>query len=103
MLWPWIHRGLICWDPEATAMAPKLRVRVASSRRADVITIHADRPIETTTIAVDGLPPVTASPSYPNAAGERTWPYELRFYDPPPNGFTVTLRLRGSVPAVVRQ
>ncbi len=76
----------------------ELRVRVASSRRADVITIHADRPIETTTIAVDGLPPVTASPSYPNAAGERTWPYELRFYDPPPNGFTVTLRLRGSVP-----
>jgi hypothetical protein len=27
---------------------------------------------------------------------ERTWPYELRFYDPPPNGFTLTLRLRGS-------
>jgi hypothetical protein len=76
----------------------ELRVRVASSRRADVIIIHADRPIDTTTIAVDGLPPVTASPSYPNAAAERTWPYELRFYDPPPNGFTVTLRLRGSAP-----
>ena len=39
---------------------------------------------------------VTASPSSPGAAGERTWPYELRFYDPPPNGFTVTMRLRGS-------
>jgi hypothetical protein len=74
----------------------EVRVRIASSRQADVITLHTDRPVETTTIDVDGLPPVTASPSYPGAAGERTWPYELRFYDPPPNGFTVTMRLRGS-------
>jgi hypothetical protein len=74
----------------------EVRLRVASLRRADVITVHADRPVEMAAVAVDGLPPVTASPSYPAAAGERTWPYELRFYDPPPNGFTLTLRLRGS-------
>ena len=73
----------------------EVRARVASSRRANVITVHADRPVETATIAVDGSPPVTASPSYLDASG-RTWPYELRFYDPPPNGFTMTLRLRGS-------
>jgi hypothetical protein len=61
-----------------------------------VIIVHADRPVETAIVAVDGLLPVAASPSYPDTAGERTWPYELRFYDPPPNGFTLTLRLRGS-------
>ena len=74
----------------------EVRVRVASSRRANVITLHADRPVETATITVDGQPPRPASPSYPQAAGARAWPYELRFYDPPPNGFTVALRLRGS-------
>ena len=61
-----------------------------------MITLHADRPVETATITVDGQPPRQASPSYPQAAGARAWPYELRFYDPPPNGFTVALQLRGS-------
>ena len=60
-----------------------------------MITVHADRPVETATISVDGQPPVTASPNYPNAARGRPWPYELRFYDPPPNGFTVALEVRG--------
>ena len=61
----------------------EVRVRVASSRCANVITLHADRPVETATITVDGQPPRQASPSYPQAAGARAWPYELRFYDPP--------------------
>jgi len=74
----------------------EVRVRVASSRRANVITIHADRPVETATITADGQPPVTASPRYPDAVGARAWPYEMRLYDPPPNGFTLTLQLRGS-------
>jgi hypothetical protein len=74
----------------------EVRVRVASSRRANVVPIHSDRPVETATITADGQPPVTASPSYPDAAGPRAWPYEMRLYDPPPNGFTVTLHLRGS-------
>jgi hypothetical protein len=47
----------------------EVRVRVASSRRANVVTIHSDRPVETATITADGQPPVTASPSYPDAAG----------------------------------
>ena len=82
----------------------EVKVRVASSRRADVITMHADRPVERATITVDGQPPRTASPSYPQAAGARPWPYELRFYDPPPNGFTVALQLRLSgCPAVICQ
>ncbi len=42
----------------------EVRVRVASSRRADVITLHADRPVETAIITVDGRPPRTASPTY---------------------------------------
>jgi hypothetical protein len=70
--------------------------RIASSRRANVITLHADRPVETATMTVDGQPPRTASPSYPQPAGARAWPCELRFYDPSPNGFTVALQLRGS-------
>ena len=52
----------------------EVRVRVASSRRANVITLHADRPVETATITVDGQPPRPASPSYPQAAGARAGP-----------------------------
>jgi hypothetical protein len=82
--------GAVAMDPPRVDLlgsrsegdSTEVRVRVASLRGADVITIHADRPVETATVLVDGLPPVTASPSYPDAAGERTWPYELRFYDP---------------------
>jgi hypothetical protein len=76
----------------------EVKVRVASTRGTDVITMHADRPVERATITVDHQPPWTASPSYPEAAGARAWPYELRFYDPPPNGFTVVLQLRGGAP-----
>jgi hypothetical protein len=61
-----------------------------------VISVHVDRPVETTIIAADGEPPATASPSYPDDAGTRLWPYELRFYDPPRDGFVVTMRLRGT-------
>jgi hypothetical protein len=41
-----------------------------------------------------GQPPVTSSPSYSDNGTPRACMYELRFYDPP-NGFTVTLWLRG--------
>jgi hypothetical protein len=71
-------------------------VRVTSPRRGQVITLHTDRPVENTIIAADGEPPVTASPSYPENLGTRSWPYELRFYDPPTAGFVATLRLRGA-------
>jgi hypothetical protein len=74
----------------------EVRVRVASPRRANVITVHSERPVEIATITADGQPPVTASPRYPDAVGARAWPYEMRLYDPPPNGFTLTLQLRGS-------
>jgi hypothetical protein len=30
---------------------------------------------------------------YPDDGGTRPWPYELRFYDPPVDGFVATLRL----------
>jgi hypothetical protein len=73
-----------------------VKVQVDTSRRAQVITLHTDRPVETTIIAVDGEPPTTASPSYPDDAGTRPWPYELRFYNPPRDGFVVTMRLRGT-------
>jgi hypothetical protein len=72
-----------------------VKVRVASSRRGQVITMHTDRPAETAIITVEGEPATTTSPTYPDDLGTRPWPYELRFYDPPSNGFVVTLRLPG--------
>jgi hypothetical protein len=72
-----------------------VKVRVASSRAADVITVHVDRPVETAAIEAAGQPSVSSSPSYPGNLGSRAWPYELRFYDPPPDGFAHTLQSRG--------
>lgn len=78
--------------------ATVLELRVASPREGDVITLHADRPVEEATIATDGQAPVTSTPSYPDEADAPEWPYELRFYDPPPGGVRVTLRLPGPEP-----
>ena len=72
-----------------------VKVRVASPRGADVITVHADRPVQTAVIEAAGQPPVSSSPSYPGDLGSGTWPYELRFYDPPPDGFFLTFQSRG--------
>jgi hypothetical protein len=44
-------------DSRSDGDSTEVRVRVASLRRADVVTVHADRPVETATVAVDGLPP----------------------------------------------
>jgi hypothetical protein len=35
-----------------------VEVRIASSRQAEVITLHVDRPVETAIIAADGKPPL---------------------------------------------
>ena len=75
-----------------------LELRLRSQRGADVLTLHADRPVEDVTITADGHPPVTSRPSYPDAAGAEKWPYELRFYNPPPEGIGVTLRVSGEEP-----
>jgi hypothetical protein len=75
--------------------ATVVKVRVASPRREQVITLNTDRPVQNAIITA-GEPPATASPSYPDDAGTRLWPYELRFYDPPADGFVTTLRLPGA-------
>jgi hypothetical protein len=75
---------------------PTVRVRIASSRAADVVNIFADRQVESATITADGQRPVTAKPSYPQDDGPRPWPYELIFYNPPAAGFVLTLQLRGT-------
>jgi hypothetical protein len=41
-------------------------------------------------------PPAKASPNYLNDAGTHPWPYELRFYDPPADGFVAMLRPLGA-------
>ena len=64
-----------------------VKVRVASPRGADVITVHADRPVQTAVIEAAGQPAVSSLPSYPDDLGSRAWPYELR---------STTLRRMGS-------
>ena len=75
-----------------------LELRASSSRGADVITLHADRPVEDATIAAGGQPAVTSRSDYPDDVDSREWPYELRFHDPPAEGITLTLRFRGPAP-----
>jgi hypothetical protein len=85
-------------NSQTNGNATVLELRATSARDADVLVLHADRPVEAATITVDGQPAVTSQPDYPNDVGSREWPYELRFYDPPPEGITVALRVRGTEP-----
>jgi hypothetical protein len=75
-----------------------LELRLSSHRSADVLALHADRPVQSANIAVADHPPVTSTPSYPEDAGAEEWPYELRFYDPPSDGIRVTLRFPSGQP-----
>jgi hypothetical protein len=91
--------------PELTVLGSRtdgdvtvLELRLSSQRGADVLTLHADRPIEDVTITADDHPPVISTPSYSEDAGAEKWPYELRFYDPPPEGIRATLRLPSDGP-----
>lgn len=69
-----------------------LELDLRSPRDADVLILHASRPVLSATIAATGQPPVTSIPTYGEA---EVWPYELRFAGPPPAGIRVTLRLPG--------
>jgi hypothetical protein len=91
--------------PELTVLGSRtngdvtvLDLRLSPQRDADVLALHADRPVEAATIAADDHPPVTSTPSYPEDARSGEWPYELRFYDPPPEGIRVTLRFSSGQP-----
>ena len=91
--------------PELTVLGSRtvgevtvLELRLISPRGADVLTLHADRPVQSVTITANDHPPVTSSPSYPEDAEAEQWPYELRFYDPPTEGVSVTLRFPGGQP-----
>jgi hypothetical protein len=76
-------------------------LRLSTPRDGDVLTLHTDRPVDSAALAIQGQEPVTSRPAFTADAESRPWPYELRFYDPPPSGVTVTLRLPGSEPARV--
>lgn len=81
-------------DHRTTGDRTVMTVHVASRRHGDVLTVHVDRPVERATIVAEGHPPVSSTPTYPANTERRAWPYELRFYDPPADGVTVTLELR---------
>jgi hypothetical protein len=91
--------------PELTVLGSRtngdvtvLELGLISPRGADVLTLHADRPVQNATIAVADHAPVTSTPSYAENAEDEQWPYELRFYDPPLEGVRVTLRFAGGRP-----
>jgi hypothetical protein len=71
-------------------------LRLSTPRDGDVLTLHTDRSVDSVALAIEGLQPVTSRPTFTADAESQPWPYELRFYDPPPSGVTVTLRLPGS-------
>jgi hypothetical protein len=85
-------------DSRTNAGSREVKLRTASLRDADVLVLHTDRPVQEATIAAGGQPAVTSRPDYPGDVDSHRWPYELRFYDPPPEGITVTLRFRGPTP-----
>jgi hypothetical protein len=90
---PSVHLGIDFLESRSDGDATLVKVRVTSPRRGQVITLNTDRPVQNTIITADGEPSATASPSCPDDAGTRPWPYELRFYDPPADGFVATLQL----------
>lgn len=113
MVMPLPHRDDPSWHGLAevvSVLAPELTVlgsevvgekviidlALVSMRGADFLTLHVDRRVEEATISVDGHSDVSAQPSYADAPQDEGWPYELRFYDPPPQGVRVTLQLRGT-------
>lgn len=88
--------GIVMRDHRTEGDRIAVTVTVASRRPADVITVHADQPVDRATIVADGQPSVSSRPTYPPNADAGDWPYELRFYDPPADGVTITLELRGA-------
>jgi hypothetical protein len=61
--------------------------RIRTDGHSRRLPLNTDRPVQHAIITAHGEPPATASPRYPDDGGTRPWPYELRFYDPPADGF----------------
>ncbi|MDN5860518.1 MAG: hypothetical protein L0H84_18090, partial [Pseudonocardia sp.] len=94
--------------PTSTLPPPELTVRSSradgadtllvlhldSMRGAQLLTLHADRPVTGVELAVDGLAPVATTPT----RGAGPWPFELQFSAPPPTGVEVRVRLPGHGP-----
>jgi hypothetical protein len=64
-----------------------LDVHAVSPRAADVLVLHAARRVTEAMIAAEGRAAVVSRPSYTESADGAEWPYELRFYDVPAEGF----------------
>lgn len=78
--------------PGAQAFA---ELRIRSTRDADAIVLHVDRQVTEVTVRAERHPTVTARPTLTPPASRQSWPYELRFYDPPPEGIRVRVHLPG--------
>jgi hypothetical protein len=75
-----------------------VRLRARSQRDAYALGVYADRPVHDATLHVAGHPPVELPAMDPKTDGSASWPWEVQFFDPPPDGIEMTLRLRGTQP-----
>ncbi|MPZ53920.1 MAG: M28 family peptidase [Acidimicrobiia bacterium] len=74
-----------------------IRLRVVSPRNAEILVLTVDAIVEEVTVSASGMIAPKLHPARPKERSE--WPFELRFSDPPMDGFDVQLRLaNGGVP-----
>ena len=75
-----------------------LRLRASSPRDAYALGVYVDRPVSAATIDVPGHPALDLPHMNPEPADASAWPWQVQFYDPPPEGIEVTLRIPGTEP-----
>ena len=75
-----------------------LRLRASSPRDAYALGVYVDRPVSAATIDVPGHPALDLPHMNPEHADTSAWPWQVQFYDPPPEGIEVTLRIPGTEP-----
>lgn len=76
-------------DSRPAGGATVVDLRLRSPRDAEVLTLHADRPVDHVEVSGTGVPAVAGSPQAAEPGGPG--PFLLQFYDAPPDGITVRL------------
>jgi len=105
--WVGRTRALGLPAPEVTVLEARpgttasIDLHVRSRRDADVLVLHVNRPVSDVSVRAEKHRVVAALPDLPAEGASQPWPYELRFYDPPPEGIRVMLELAGPTLPVV--
>ena len=69
----------------------ELRLHLRSPRQADLVVLQVGDLVREVSVSVGGKVTAVPPPRFREDTGDLEWPYELRFYNPPPEGFEVTL------------